>query len=84
MKTAKSILRYALALAQTPAGMGAISALGGPLAGMIVKFGSVGITSAMDATEGDEISEEQIAAHLASKGLKVTPFDPATLWGVPS
>lgn len=82
MKVAKSVLRYVLALVQTPAGLSVVASLGGPPAAMLAKFGAVGISSALDAVEGDELTEQQVADHLATKGLKVVAYDPSTLWGV--
>lgn len=84
MKIARTALQFIVGVAQSPGGLAAISALGGPGATMIAKFGAVGIQSALDATEAEELSEEDVAAHLASKGLKVKPFDPSTLWGSPA
>ncbi len=84
MKFARTALQMLVGVAQSPGGLSLISTFGGPAAVMVANFGAVGIQSALDATEAQELSEEDVAAHLASKGLKVKPFDPSTVWGVPS
>lgn len=76
-----TVLKYACVLASSNEGLTAISLAGGPVAGLIARFGSVGILSAIDAWSKPDISEEEIAANLLAKGMRVTPLDPATMFG---
>ena len=79
-----TVLKYACVLASSNEGLTAISLAGGPVAGLIARFGSVGILSAIDAWSKPDISEDEIAANLMSKGMRVTPLDPATMFGGPA
>ena len=81
MKVAKSILKFALALAGTPYGMAAIAGLGGPVAALITKWGTAPLSNVVDMIDGDEVSDEQVAQALASKGGRVTPIDLSTFYG---
>lgn len=80
MKVLTEVVRYAVGLAQTPIGQQAILAAGGPVAGLLVNFGLVGLQSVLAEWTGAELSDADVRAHLATKGLKVVPFDPKGLF----
>lgn len=75
------VLRYALAIAQTPEGMAAVLAAGGPPAVLLADWGLKGLSAVLADWTQPTISDADVAAALATKGLRVVPFDPATLWG---
>jgi len=75
------VLRYATALAQTPEGTAAVIALGGPAAGLIVKFGTLGLSAVLSTWTGPTISDEDLDKALAEKGLRVQPINLETLYG---
>lgn len=77
---ATDVVKYALAIAQTPAGHAAVTALGGPVADMIVQFGLAGVASVLSTWAEPTITEAQMAAELA-KGYRVVPYDPNALFG---
>lgn len=81
LTVAADVLRYATAIAQTPEGTAAIIAAGGPVAGLFVKFGLVGISSVLSTWTGPTISDEDLDAALAAKGLRVEPINLSTLYG---
>jgi hypothetical protein len=81
LSVSKTVLKYALALAGTPQGFAAITALGGPVAGLIARWGTIPLSNVLDSIDADEITDEAVAAALASKGGKVTPIDLATFYG---
>ncbi len=81
MKVATQVLRYALAIAQSDLGATAILSLGGPVAALLLKFGTMGLTSALSDWDKPEITDAEVEASLKTKGFRVVPFDPKTLWG---
>jgi hypothetical protein len=75
------VLRYATAIAQTPEGIAAVIALGGPAAGLIVKFGTLGLSAVLSTWTGPTITDEDLDKALAEKGLRVQPIDLEKLYG---
>lgn len=75
------VLRYATAICQTPEGTAAVIALGGPAAGLIVKFGTLGLSAVLSTWTGPTISDEDLDKALAEKGLRVQPINLETLYG---
>lgn len=80
LSVSADVIRYALGIAQTPQGQAAVIALGGPVAGLIVNFGLIGLNSVLSGWTEATITEEQIAAALA-KGWRVVPYDPSAMFG---
>jgi hypothetical protein len=81
VKVAKAVVKYALALAGTPMGVAAIAALGGPVAGLLAKWGTAPLSNVIDLIDSDEITDEAVAEALATKGGRVTPIDLSTFYG---
>ena len=77
----KSVLKFALALAGTPMGVAALTSVGGPVLGLIVKWGTAPLSNIIDSIDTEEITDEQVAEALAKKGGRVTPIDLSTLYG---
>ena len=55
-----AVLKYVCVLASSNEGLTAISLAGGPVAGLVARFGSVGILSAIDAWSKPDISEDDL------------------------
>ena len=81
VKITKSVLKFALALAGSPMGVAAITSLGGPVAGLLAKWGTAPLSNVVDLIDGDEITDEAVAEALATKGGRVTPIDLSTFYG---
>ena len=81
LTVASDVLRYATAIAQTPEGTAAVVALGGPVAGLLVKYGTLGLSAVLSNWTGPTISDADLDAALAAKGLRVEPIDLSTLYG---
>ena len=81
MKLPAQLLRYATAIAQTDAGAAAVLALGGPVAALLVKFGTLGLSAVLADWTAPEITDADVEQALATKGFVVRPFDVKTLWG---
>lgn len=62
------------------AGMAQIS---GPFAAVLGKWGTEGLASALEHLTAETFTDADVEQALATKGFKVTPFDPATLMGTP-
>jgi len=58
------------------AGMAQIS---GPFAAVLGKWGTEGLASALEHLTAETFTDADVEQALATKGFKVTPFDPATL-----
>lgn len=81
LTVASDVLRYATAIAQTPEGTAAVVALGGPVAGLLVKYGTLGLSAVLSNWTGPTISDEDLDKALAEKGLRVQPIDLSALYG---
>lgn len=81
LSVASDVLRYAVAIAQTPEGLAAVIAAGGPVVGLFAKYGLVGVSSVLATWTGPTISDADVEAHLAEKGLRVQPIDLEKLYG---
>lgn len=81
LTVAADVLRYATAIAQTPEGTAAVIALGGPVAGLVVKYGTLGLSAVLATWTAPTISDEDLDAALAAKGLRVEPINLSTLYG---
>lgn len=55
-------------------------AIGGPLGMIIARFGYEAFGSVLKTWSGDTITEQQVADDLASKGKRVDPYDPGSLF----
>ena len=83
LTVSKAVLKYALALAGTPMGQAAILALGGPVWALLAKWGTAPLSNVIDLIDTEEITDEQVATALATKGGRVTPIDLSTFYGGP-
>lgn len=81
LSVSADVLRYVTAIAQTPEGMAAVIAAGGPFAGLLVKYGTVGLSAVLGTWTGPTISDADLDQHLGAKGLRITPIDLSTLYG---
>lgn len=81
LSVSADVLRYATAIAQTTEGQAAVIALGGPVAGLLVKYGTLGISAVLANWTGPTISDADLDSALAAKGLRVEPIDLSTLYG---
>lgn len=81
LSVSADVLRYATAIAQTTEGQAAVIALGGPVWGLLIKYGTLGVSAVLATWTGPTISDADLDAALAAKGLRVEPIDLSTLYG---
>ncbi len=81
LSVSSDVLRYAVAIAQTPEGTAAILAAGGPVVGLAIKYGFVGLSAVLATWTAATISDADVEKSLAEKGVRVEPIDLSTLYG---
>ena len=85
MKVALDTLKLIVGFAGSPAGIDMIVKLLGtanPGVGLLATFGVRLLALVLPEITTESVTDEQITAALAAKGIKVDPFDPATLFAM--
>lgn len=58
-----------------------LAQISGPFAAILGKWGTEGLASALETMTAETFTDADVEQALATKGYKVTPFDPASLMG---
>jgi hypothetical protein len=72
-------LKLAVNVAAMPQGIALLTSWIGaanPIVGLLVQFGVRGLAAVLPMLTGDTVTDEQLTQHLATVGVKVTPYDP--------
>jgi hypothetical protein len=72
-------LKLAVNVAAMPQGIALLTSWVGaanPLLGLVVQFGVRGLAAILPMLTGDTVTDDQLAQHLATIGVKVVPYDP--------
>lgn len=72
-------LKLAVNVAAMPQGLALLSSwigVANPLLGAIVRFGVLGLAAILPKLTGATVTEAELVQHLATVGVKVTPYDP--------
>jgi hypothetical protein len=87
-KMPTGVLKFAIGVLNNPllgAGVTAVLTMLGsavPAAlPLLMKWGAPALGSALSTWTRDTITEKEMETELATKGHKVVPFNPSTLWG---
>lgn len=84
LKVATDTLKIVVGMAASPGGLALATTILGaanPAILLVEQFGVRLLGPLLAAWTEPEITEEALAANLASKGMKVMPFDPMAVFG---
>jgi hypothetical protein len=72
-------LKLAVNIAAMPQGLALLTkwlGVANPVLGAIVNFGVLGLAAILPKLTGATVTDDELVQHLATVGVKVTPYDP--------